>query len=118
MTPSEAVAAATRQGLDWLLEPSPVTGNQRFAWCANTVMQAVDAMGGVASVAAKFGVEPIEVERWIDNQFIPTRFALQVRALFAWTLYELQTPTIHPNRCWGVVACNSATSVPRTVLSQ
>ncbi|MGB8078728.1 MAG: hypothetical protein WCE58_02600 [Gallionella sp.] len=94
----------TRPGVDfdWLIvsgqghlvEINPVTGNRQYHWVGNDVFCVVEIMGGKESVAAKLGVEEIEIEHWIDDHYVPTRYAEMIHKLTGWSVWSIQVPAV------------------------
>jgi len=54
-------------------------------------------MGGKQSVATKLGVEEIEIEHWIDDHYVPTRYAEKIHELTGWSVWSIQVPPVG----WG-----------------
>lgn len=52
----------------------------------------VEIMGGKQSVAAKLGVEEIEIEHLIDDHYVPTRYAEKIQELTGWSVWSIQAP--------------------------
>lgn len=90
----------TRPGVDFewliasghshLIEINPVTGNRQYHWIGNDVFCVIEHMGGKQSVAAKLGVEEIEIEHWIDDHYVPTRYALKIEKITGWGVWSIQ----------------------------
>ena len=83
----EAIKAA---GLENLIEINPVTGNQMYHTVGNDVLCVVEVMGGSEAVASELGVEVIEVEHWIDDHYVPARFAEKIQAMTGWSVLSIQ----------------------------
>jgi hypothetical protein len=74
------------------VEVNPKTGNLRFISDLNYVMEVVDVLGGVSATAERLKVPQLEVERWIDQHFIPAPFAEDVHKLTGYTVEGMQEP--------------------------
>jgi hypothetical protein len=83
----EAIKAA---GLDYLIDINPITGNQMYHAVGNDVLCMVEIMGGKEAVVTKLGVEEFEVENWIDNHYVPTRYAEKIQAMTGWSVWSIQ----------------------------
>jgi hypothetical protein len=75
-----------------LIEINPVTGNRQYHQVGNDVVCVVEIMGGKQSVAIKLGVEEIEIEHWIDDHYVPTRYAEQIEKITGWSIWSIQVP--------------------------
>lgn len=74
---------------------NPVTGNKQLIPVANDVGFVVELLGGVGKAAEALGVEGIEIHHWIDDHYVPTRYAERIAMLFKrWDLFSLQVPSI------------------------
>lgn len=73
---------------------NPATGNQRLIEACNDVEAVIDVFGGVTKAATKLGVEEIEIEHWIDDHYIPTRYAEKVHKITCWSIWSIQIPPI------------------------
>lgn len=78
----------------WKVQINPVTGNQRLIDAGNDVVSVIEILGGVAQAATKLGVEEIEIEHWIDDHYVPTRYAEAVHKLTCWSVWSIQIPAI------------------------
>lgn len=72
-----------------LIEINPVTGNRQYHQAGNDVVCVVDILGGKQSVATKLGVEQIEIEHWIDDHYVPTRYAEMIHDLTGWSVWSI-----------------------------
>ena len=77
-------------GLDRLIEINPVTGNQMYHTNGNDVIAVIEVLGGKSAVVAKLGVEEIEIEHWIDDHYIPTRYAEKIHQMTGWSVWSIQ----------------------------
>ncbi len=77
-------------GLDYLIDINPVTGNQMYHVGGNDVACVIEIMGGKSAVASKLGVEEIEIEHWVEDHYIPTRYAEQIHAATGWSIWSIQ----------------------------
>ena len=94
----------TRPGVDFdgliasgqghLVEINPITGNRQYHQVGNDVICVVEILGGKQSVAAKLGVEEIEIEHWIDDHYVPTRYAEEIHELTGWSVWSIQVPPV------------------------
>lgn len=74
---------------------NPVTGNKQLIPAANDVGFVVELLGGTDNAAEILGVEEIEIHHWIDDHYVPTRYAEKITMLFKrWDLFSLQVPSI------------------------
>lgn len=77
------------------IQINPATGNRQLKASANDVMDAVERLGNIEGAALKLGVEEIEIQHWIDDHYIPTRYARRVDELLGWgDIESLQQPSI------------------------
>ena len=81
-------------GHDHLVEINPVTGNRQYHQVGNDVICVVEIMGGKQSVAAKLGVEEIEIEHWIDDHYVPRRYAEEIQELTGWSVWSIQVSPV------------------------
>ena len=77
-------------GLERLIDINPVTGNQMYHVGGNDVSCVVEIMGGKSAVASKLGVEEIEIDHWIEDYYVPTRYAEQIHAITGWNIWSIQ----------------------------
>lgn len=84
--------AAHAVGWDNALEVSPVTGNQRLVRPHNDVLGVIEVLGGVEAAAERLDVEVIEVHHWIDDHYVPTRYAKAIEGLTGWSTWSIQRP--------------------------
>lgn len=74
---------------------NPITGNRQLIPVANDVTFVVELLGNIEKAAATLGVEEIEIHHWIDDHYIPTRFAKRIMKLIGWRgLESMQVPSI------------------------
>src|SRR5271169_3193984 len=83
-------------GRERLIEINPATGNRRYREHSNDVMFAMDRMGGKKAVSTMLGVEEIEIEHWIDDHYVPTRYAKQIEKKTKIKVYTLQVSPAGP----------------------
>jgi len=81
-------------GQGHLVEINPITGNRQYHQVGNDVICVVEILGGKQSVAAKLGVEEIEIEHWIDDHYVPTRYAEEIHELTGWSVWSIQVPPV------------------------
>ena len=106
-TPSMNLANAARAvGWDDALEVSPSTGNHRLVPPHNDVLGVIELLGGVESASERLAVEPIEVHHWIDDHYVPTRYAKAIKKLTGWSVWSQQTPPFNTDSS-ALVAENS-----------
>jgi hypothetical protein len=93
-TPKQMVDHAKEFGWGCFLEQSPVTGCLRLKYPAvNDVSAVVELLGGLLKAAEILGVEPIEVEHWQDDHYVPSRYVAEIqKRLPRWSRWSLQTP--------------------------
>lgn len=72
-----------------LVEINPVTGNRQYHQAGNDVVCVVEILGGKQSAAIKLGVEEIEIEHWIDDYYVPTRYAEKIHELTGWSVWSI-----------------------------
>ena len=77
-------------GLGHLIDINPVTGNRQYHQAGNDVVCVVDIIGGKQSAATRLGVKEIEIEHWIDDHYVPTRYAEQIHKLTGWSVWSIQ----------------------------
>jgi len=77
-----------------LIEINPVTGNRQYHQAGNDVVCVVDILGGKQLVAARLGVEEIEIEHWIDDHYVPTRYADKIHKLTGWSVWSIQVSPV------------------------
>jgi len=80
-----------------LVEINPITGNRQYHQVGNDVVCVVEILGGKQSVAAKLSVEEIEIEHWIDDHYVPTRYAEEIHDLTGWSIWSMQVSPVG----WG-----------------
>lgn len=88
--PGVDFAGLIASGHDHLFEINPVTGNRQYHQAGNDVVCVVEILGGKQSVAAKLGVKEIEIEHWIDDHYVPTRYAEMNQELTGWGVWLIQ----------------------------
>lgn len=76
------------------IQINPATGNRQLIPSANDVWRVVDVLGGIAKAAIKLGVEEIEVHHWLDDQYVPTRYAEQIKKRIGGDVESMQVPSI------------------------
>jgi len=76
------------------IQINPSTGNRQLIPVANDVWRVVDILGGIERAAVKLGVEKIEVHHWLDDQYVPTRYAEQIKRRIGWSVESMQVPSI------------------------
>lgn len=76
------------------IQINPATGNRQLILSANDVMSVVEHLGGVSVAAIRLKVEPIEIEHWIDDHYIPTRYAEIIEKLTGWSIWSMQEPPL------------------------
>jgi hypothetical protein len=95
--PGAYFAGLRAAGLDHLIEINTVTGNQMYHLHNNDVAHVIDIMGGKVAASIRLGVEVIEIEHWIDDYYVPTRYAEQIHAATGWNLWSIQTAPFGSN---------------------
>ena len=91
-TPGVDFDRLVASGHDHLIQINPVTGNRQYHLHSNDVACVIDIMGGKQSAAAKLGVEEIEIEHWIDDHYVPTRYAEEIEKITGWSVWSIQVP--------------------------
>ena len=94
MRPGVDFAGLIASGHGHLIEINPVTGNRQYHQVGNDVFCVVGIMGGKQSVATKLGVEEIEIEHWIDDHYVPTRYAEKIHELTGWSVWSIQVSPV------------------------
>jgi hypothetical protein len=92
--PGVDFAALRADGFDLLIDLNPITGNERLCSSANDIMSVVERLGGKSLAAALLGVEEIEIEHWIDDHYVPMRYAKNVRKLTGYSIWSIQEPPL------------------------
>lgn len=77
------------------VQPSARAGQIRIADINNDVTCAIELMGGIASASKLLGATEDEVNRWIDEHFVPQPFAMAVRTHTGYSVWSLQQPTFY-----------------------
>jgi hypothetical protein len=90
MSPGVNFDRLVASGHAHLVKINPVTGNRQYHQAGNDVVCVVEILGGKQSVAAKLGVEEIEIEHWIDDHYVPTRYAETIHELTGWSVWSIQ----------------------------
>jgi|GEM_PF-2322002 len=83
---------ALKDYLPGLITTNPRTGNPQIQETSNDVSCVMERMGGVQNAASRLGVEEIEIEHWIDDHYIPDRYAQQIEKLTHWSVWSMQVP--------------------------
>lgn len=78
------------RGHGHLIQINPVTGNRQYHLHSNDVAHVIDIMGGKKSAASVLGVEEIEIEHWVDDHYVPTRYAAKIHKLTGWSVWSIQ----------------------------
>jgi hypothetical protein len=78
------------QGHDNLIQINPITGNRQYHLHSNDVACVIGIMGGKQSTATRLGVEEIEIEHWIDDHYVPTRYAEKIQKFTGWNVWSIQ----------------------------
>lgn len=81
-------------GTHYLVE-NPATGNPQFASPHSDVWGAIEALGGIDAASTKLNVNVAEVNRWLDDHFIPTPHAEKIYLLTGRTKSLLQEPPFY-----------------------
>ncbi len=71
---------------------NPRTGNRQIQDTSNDVFCVIEKMEGVQKAAETLGVEEIEIEHWIDDHYVPLRYAQQIKKLTGWSIWSIQIP--------------------------
>lgn len=79
-------------GAEKLIEINPVTGNQMYRAHSNDVLASIEKLGGKSVAAAKLGVEEIEIEHWVDDYYVPTRYAEKIHQMTGFGVWSIQKP--------------------------
>jgi|SRR5450759_3752816 len=79
-------------GLGNLIDINPVTGNRQYHQAGNDVVCVVELLGGNLSAETRLGVEEIEIEHWIDDHYVPTRYVEKIHKLTGWSVWSIQVP--------------------------
>ena len=84
----------TASGHAHLVEINTATGNRQYHQVGNDVNCVVEILGGRQSAAAKLGVEEIEIEHWIDDHYVPRRYAEEIQELTGWSVWSIQVSPV------------------------
>lgn len=76
------------------IQINPATGNRQLILSANDVMSVIEHLGGASKAAQRLMVEPIEIEHWIDDHYVPTRYAKAIQKLTGWSIWSIQQPPL------------------------
>jgi hypothetical protein len=92
MSPGMNFEGLIASGHGHLIDINPITGNRQYHQAGNDVVCVVDIIGGKQSAATRLGVELIEIEHWIDDHYVPTRYAEKIHKLTGWSVLSIQVP--------------------------
>ena len=81
-------------GFGLLIDFNPITGNQQLCPSANDIMSMVERLGGKSLAATRLGVEEIEIEHWIDDHYVPTRYAKVIKKITGYSIWSMQEPPL------------------------
>ena len=56
----------------------------------NDVIAVMELLGGKPAAAFKLGIEEIAIEHWIDDHYVPTRYAKKIHQLTGWSVWSIQ----------------------------
>lgn len=76
------------------IQINPQTGNPQLIFAANDIMSVMEHLGGKSAAATCLGVEEIEVEHWIDDHYVPTRYAHMINKMIGWSIWSIQEPPL------------------------
>jgi hypothetical protein len=93
-TPGVDFIGLKADGFGLLIDLNPITGNLQLCPSANDVMSMLERLGGKALAATRLGVEEIEIEHWIDDHYVPTRYAKRVEKLTGYSIWSMQEPPL------------------------
>jgi hypothetical protein len=94
MKPGVDFEGLKADGFGLLIDINPMTRNQQLCLSANDVMSVVEHIGGKSAAATKMGVEEIEIEHWIDDHYVPTRYAKKIEKMIGWSVWSMQEPPL------------------------
>lgn len=89
-TPGVDFTGLKADGFGLLIDLNPITGNLQLCPSANDIMSVVERLGGKSRAATRLGVEEIEIEHWIDDHYVPTRYA----KLTCYSILSMQVPPL------------------------
>lgn len=92
--PGVDFAGLRADGFGLIIDVNPITGNEQLCLSANDVMSVIEHLGGKNSAAIKLHVEEIEIEHWIDDHYVPTRYAEIIEKLIGWSVWSVQEPSL------------------------
>lgn len=75
------------------VERSPRTGRLRVRAASNDVLGAIEKLGGVPAAAVQLDVSEEEVDRWIDEHFVPFPKDTELAEHTGYSSWSLQTPS-------------------------
>ncbi|MDQ9168808.1 hypothetical protein Q8A64_00120 [Oxalobacteraceae bacterium R-40] len=99
---------------EWKVDPSPREGHLRIHEMQNDVKCAIENMGGIARAAQTLRVSVEEIDRWIDEHYVPESHVRQVR-IHTGYLESLQWPTFYVSdgvRFWPHVPSSKELALP------
>ncbi|WP_048439986.1 hypothetical protein [Caenimonas sp. SL110] len=101
-TPKAMIQGARDAGWSQLIEENPVTGNLRLSASPNDVMAVIEILGGSGKAEGILGVEEVEIQHWIDDHYVPTRYVEKILTVLPrWSRWSLQTPPFDPQASVG-----------------
>jgi len=75
------------------VEVNPVTGNPRLIRGLNEVWQAIEEFGGIAHTARQFSIPEINVQKFIDNHYMPVGIAVAIAKKLGCKSRDIQIPS-------------------------
>lgn len=87
-------AGLKADGFGLLIDVNPITGNQQLRPSANDIMSMIERFGGKSVTATSLGIEEIEIEHWIDDHYVPTRYANIIEKLIGYSILSMQEPPL------------------------
>jgi hypothetical protein len=80
---------------DWHVQPSPRAGHIRIYDSNNDVFCAIENMGGMGKACRLLGVLAEEINKWIDDYFVPQPFADVIRKYTGYSIWTLQESVVY-----------------------
>lgn len=77
--------------------PSPREGHFRIVDVNNDVFCAIEKMGCMEKACRLLGAPQDQIDRWIDEHYVPEPFASTVQRHTDYSIWSLQTPTFYIN---------------------
>lgn len=77
------------------VQPSPRVGHIRIVDVNNDVTCAIENMGGMVKACELLAVTPDQINKWIDDHYVPEPLASLVNKHTGFSIQALQEPTFY-----------------------